>query len=141
MTAFLRTAVALALSACIAGCATPTARSVPSAAVTPLRTKVIPADRARNAIAIGRSTRADVIAALGETLAITFDSGFEVWVYRLAGEMSGKGRPGARSDRERGDHSRAGEFVVLFSPSGVVAKTRIRPPLPNETADGLPSSG
>ena len=132
MTMLIRIVVALAWSACIAGCATPVSPTAPSAVVTPLRTKVIPADRARDAVAIGKSTRADVIAALGETLVISFDSGFEVWVYRLAGEMFGKGRQGARSDREREDESRAGEFVVLFAPSGVVVKTRIRPSLPNE---------
>ena len=135
MRAVLRTLVALVLSACIAGCATPTASTVPSAAVTPLRTKVIPADRARDAIAIGRSTRADVTAALGETLAITFDSGFEVWVYRVAGDTSGKERDGLRSARGRGEELRMGEFVVLFAPSGVVAKTRIRPAPPNESSD------
>ena len=133
MMALLRSLVALALAACIVGCATPTASTVPSAVVTPLRIKVIPADRARDAIAVGRSTRADVTAALGETLAITFDSGFEVWVYRLAGHMSGKERDGWRSARGRGEELRMGEFVVLFAPSGVVAKTRIRPAPPNDS--------
>ena len=135
MTALLRSLVGLALAACMAGCATPTASTVPSAVVTPLRNKVIPADLARDAIAIGRSTRADVTAALGETLVITFDSGFEVWVYRLAGDISGKARDGLRSARGRGDELRMGEFVVLFAPSGVVAKTRIRPAPPNESSD------
>ena len=135
MIALVRIALALALPACISGCATPGAPAAPSAAVTPLRTKVIPADRARDAITIGKSTRAEVIAALGETLVISFDSGFEVWVYRLAGDMSGKERDGVRSGRGRGEESRMGEFVVLFEPSGLVAKIRIRPAPPNETSD------
>jgi hypothetical protein len=135
MTALFRTAVALALSACVAGCAAPTSSTVPSAVVTSPRTKVIPADRATDAIAIGKSTRTDVIAALGETLAITFDSGFEVWVYRLAGDMSAKERDGLRGARGRGEELRMGEFVVLFAPSGLVVKTRIRPAPPNENAD------
>ena len=107
MTPFLRTSLALACAALIAGCEAPSP-TTPSAIVTPMRPKPVAADRAQSAIAIGRSTRADVAAALGETLTISFDSGYEVWVYRLGS-------------------ARAGEFVVLFEPSGVVAKTRTRP--------------
>ena len=59
-------------------------------------------------IAIGKSTKADVRAALGDTLTISFDNGYEVWVYRL-------------------DRDTTAEFVILFAPSGIVAKTRIRP--------------
>jgi hypothetical protein len=127
MTGLLRLGIACALSVCIAGCATYPAPTVPAAVVTPLRTKEIPA-RVRDAITVG-STKADVIAILGETLVVRFDSGFEVWVYRLAEEMSGKrgGQEGARSGREKADGFRPGEFVVLFAPSGIVAKTRIRP--------------
>ena len=68
MTALFRIGVASALSVCIAGSVTPRTSTVPTAMVTPLRTKVIPADSVRDAIAIGKSTKADVIAALGETL-------------------------------------------------------------------------
>ena len=66
---------------------------------------------ANDAILIGW-TKADVIAALGETTAIRFDSGFEVWAY----QWGPQGPPLAKTD----------EFVVLFTPSGVVAKTRLR---------------
>ena len=59
------------------------------------------------AVTIGKSTKADVMAALGETLVISFDTGYEVWVYRLA-------------------ENRRAEFVILFEPSGVVAKTRTK---------------
>jgi hypothetical protein len=145
MTALIRTIFAVALLVSVAGCVTPgvSTSTAPSAVVTPLRTKVIPAERATDAIVIGKSTRADVIGALGETLAISFDSGFEVWVYRLADETSGKreGQRGARRGQEKADRFRPGEFIVLFEPSGVVAKTRIRPPLPNETAGARPNSG
>ena len=110
----LRIGIALALPLGIAGCVTSPTSTVATAVVTPLRTKVIAADRAKDAVIIGRSTRADVTAALGETLVIAFDSGFEVWVYRLSRDTSA-------------------EFVILFAPSGVVAKTRIRPaPLPKD---------
>jgi hypothetical protein len=103
----VRVAGALALAACLASCASQPF-TTPNAVVTSAPKKVVAADRAKDAVAVGKSTRADVLAALGETLAISFDSGYEIWVYRLGSE-------------------RAAEFVILFAPSGLVAKTRIRP--------------
>jgi hypothetical protein len=110
MTALFRIGIAIAAAACVGGCALQPS-TTPSAVVTSLQKKVIPADRAKAALTIGKSSRADVIAALGETLVISFDTGYEVWVYRLANA------PGA-------------ELVILFAPSGLVAKTRIRPAPP-----------
>ena len=85
----------------------PTA-TTPSAVVTSPRKKIVSPALVKDAVTIGRSNRTDVIAALGETLVIRFDTGFEVWVYGLANA------PGA-------------EYVILFAPSGVVTTTRIRP--------------
>jgi hypothetical protein len=68
---------------------------------------------ASDAIAVGRSTKAEVAAALGKAIVIPFDSGYEVWVYRWRGAQ-----PTTRA---------ATELVVLFEPSGIVKKTRIRP--------------
>jgi hypothetical protein len=139
MTALIRIGVALALSVCIAGCVT-RASTVPTATVTPLRTKVIPADSVRDALAIGKSTKADVIAVLGETLVISFDSGFEVWVYRLASDTPAKAaqaQGGARTGSQKGaGPATTAEFVVLFAPSGLVAKTRIRPAPPQSEPRG-----
>ena len=64
------------------------------------------------AIAIGSATQADVMAALGPAAVIRFDSGHEVWVYR------GKS-PEATAAKA--------ELVVLFAPTGIAKKTRIRP--------------
>ena len=140
MTTLFRIGVACALSACIAGCVAPGTPAVPTATVTPLRTKVIAADSVRNAILIGKSTRADVLAALGETLIISFDSGFEVWVYRLASDTPARGAQAQGVTRIGSDRgARAGttaEFVVLFAPSGLVAKTRIRPAPPRMKDEG-----
>lgn len=103
--------IAIAFGACIAGCVTQ-GGTMPTASVTPAREKVTPTDPMKSAVTIGRSTRADVRAVLGETMAISFDTGYEVWVYRLP-------------------NTRTGEFVVLFAPSGAVAKTRVRPEAPS----------
>lgn len=53
---------------------------------------------------LGKTTKADVRAALGEAVVVDFASGYEVWVYR---------------EKET-------ELVLLFEPSGVLAKTRRR---------------
>jgi hypothetical protein len=53
-------------------------------------------------------TKADIAAALGEATTIRFESGYEVWLYRLG---------------SRDGHA---EFVILFTPTGVVAKSRLR---------------
>ena len=67
---------------------------------------------ASDAIAMGQTTKADVVAALGAATVVKFDSGFEVWVYRTKSAQSA---------------ATAAEFVILFAPSGIVKKTRIRP--------------
>ena len=67
---------------------------------------------ASDAILAGVSSQSDVIAALGPATVIRFDSAYEVWAYR--GKTSKAAAPGA-------------EFVILFAPSGIVKKTRIRP--------------
>jgi hypothetical protein len=104
----------VALCACVMGCAGSGASTVTT----------IPAHSAEAAITIGKSTKADVLAALGKTALIGFDSGFEVWVYQVTGDTParpGWGKPGKT------------EFVVLFAPSGVVTKTRLRPPPPTRS--------
>jgi hypothetical protein len=68
---------------------------------------------ASQSIAMGRSTKAEVAAALGKAAVVRFDSGYEVWVYRWPGP-------------DRASRS-ATELVVLFDPSGTVKKTRVRP--------------
>ena len=110
---------------------------IASCAVPPAATDVtkIPAPSKQQAIRAGQSGKADVIAALGSTTVLRFDSGFEVWIYRLnddrADEMAGpdslaskaiKVQTGAAQEADS-----SAEFIVLFTPSGVVAKTRVRP--------------
>jgi hypothetical protein len=96
-------AVAAALAAGLAGCA-----SEP-VAFRDSRTTV---HNASAQVEPGRSTKADVAAALGPGQAIVFDSGWEVWVWR---------------QKEAGFRQRS-EFVALFDAAGVVRKVRVRRP-------------
>jgi hypothetical protein len=123
----LRLCVTVALPACIVGCASAPSPD-PSTAVTSPLTKPLTVERV-NAVSTGKSTKADVLAALGEALVISFESGYEVWVYRLAGDPPGQETRGRRVERASTGNARSAtnpEFVILFAPSGVVAKTRLR---------------
>jgi hypothetical protein len=64
-----------------------------------------------DAATIEKSIQADV-GALGKATVIDFDSGYEVWVYR---QPLGEKPAPART-----------EIVLLFAPSGILTKTRIR---------------
>jgi hypothetical protein len=132
MTALFRITLAAGLAGGIAGCASPPA--VPASAVVERpRMNIIAAGQVKDAVAIGRSTRADVVAALGEALVIRFDTGYEVWVYRLAKDARAQGATARRAAPPVPDGAKPdtdAEFVILFAPSGLVAKTRIRPAPP-----------
>ena len=122
-----RASVVYALCACVMGCA------APGSLLT-----TVSAHNAKDAISIGKSTKSDVIAALGKTKGISFDSGFEVWVYHVTGDAPAGPGSGELFGRAGLAGSSLGktEFVILFAPSGVVTKTRIRPPPPPGAAKG-----
>ena len=83
----------------------------PRPADTPLRRgEVRSIPQAKGALTIGKSTKAEVRAALGEATVVGFDSGYEVWVYRE--QLKEKPKPPTP------------EFVLLFDPSGVLARMR-----------------
>ena len=72
------------------------------------------AKQGRERLAAG-SIKADVADALGKAASVlVFDSGFEVWVYRV---------PSSEQKAPRD-----AELVLLFAPSGTLAKTRLRVP-------------
>ena len=96
----------------LAGCAGPSAGTNPQATMPAFRDPAMSIQSANASIAIGTSTRAEVLAALGPASVVKFDSGYEVWVYR------GKSPNTA---------TKPAELVILFAPSGVVKKTRIKP--------------
>jgi hypothetical protein len=133
VTALLRVVIpALALS--LTGCVS-VSTTAPTAVVTSHRAKVIKADRMKDTVVVGKSKREDVIASLGETLAIRFDSGYEIWVYRLSEEVTANRTLAQRMALGNESQSNA-EFVILFAPSGLVTKTRLRPaPQPNRTSN------
>jgi hypothetical protein len=92
----------------LAGCATP-ARTPPP---PPGPGEVASAQAARDALTLGKSSKAEVRAALGKGTEIPFDSGYEVWVYRQ--QLKEKESP-PRS-----------ELVLLFDRSGILSKARLR---------------
>ena len=102
------------LAACLwlAGCAGPFGFPGMGGATTPFRDPGLTMQTASEAVAIGTSSKQDVMAALGPATVVRFDSGYEVWVYR--------------KNPLRSEAANA-EFVILFAPSGIVKKTRIRP--------------
>ena len=105
-----------ACSLWVAGCAGPGLfNNAPDA--PPFSNPAMSMQNASDAIVVGKTNKADVMAALGAATVINFDSGFEVWVYRA------KSREPAETKAE---------FVVLFAPDGIVKKTRLRPAYPQQ---------
>lgn len=100
----------LAACALLGGCAL--VQPPPKPAPAPLGPgEIVSATAAGNALAVGRSTKADVRAALGEATVVDFPSGYEVWVYR---------------ERPQKDQPAPAELVLLFELSGILAKSRVR---------------
>jgi hypothetical protein len=77
--------------------------------------EIVSAHAAQDVLSIGSSTKAEVRAALGEAVVVDFASGYEVWVYRE--------RPPEKPQEPAAPQV---ELVLLFAPSGVLSKTRVR---------------
>jgi hypothetical protein len=107
-----RGSLAFAAYACVAGCAVFQRSPTKAETVDLLPGEILSAQAAKDTISIGKRTKSDVTAALGQAVVIDFDSGNEVWVYR-------------EKLRDKAPPPRT-EFVLLFAPSGIVTKTRIR---------------
>ena len=125
MTMVVRIGAALVLGLCLAGCATRSV-TVPSAVVTSPRMKVIAPQRVKDAVVVGKSTKADVIAALGETLVVSFETGFEVWVYRFGDDSSRKRGLLSRATRSGSEKAAPGNTAASHH-----RKTRGGAVLPN----------
>ena len=79
---------------------------------------------ANAAISIGTSTQAEVLSALGPATVVGFDSGYEVWVYRGKSPHTTSSTAGNSPSNAA---TKPAELVILFAPSGVVKKARIKP--------------
>ena len=108
-----RMGIVLACCLWLAGCAGLFGLFNAETKAPPFRDQNMSMQEASDAIVTGTATKADVMAALGPATVIQFHSGFEVWVYRA---------------KSREPAAAKAEFVILFAPSGIVKKTRIRPP-------------
>lgn len=102
----MRSVVALSICLVLLGCAAPRPKETPLGPG-----EIRSAQSAKDALVVGKSTKADVRAALGRATVIDFTSGYEVWVYR---ERLLEKPPSPRQ-----------ELVLLFAPSGVLAKLRV----------------
>lgn len=96
----------------LAGCASPSAVFNTQTMVPTFRDPGMSIQSANAAISAGMSSQADLLAALGPGTVVTFDSGYQVWVYR---------------DTSPENATQPAELVILFAPSGIVKKTRIKP--------------
>ena len=102
----MRTLIACAI---LAGCAL----TEPKTMERPLGPGEIASARAtENALDVGKSTKSEVRAILGEATALEFATGYEVWVYR--------------ERRDPKTQTPSSELVLLFEPAGILAKTRVR---------------
>jgi hypothetical protein len=84
--------------------------------------------RSRQSITLGRSTKSDVAAVVGKPKSVRFDTGFEVWAYRIIDQSKAKAE--AAKAQRRGEQEppvSETEIVVLFDPSGVATKVRLGP--------------
>jgi hypothetical protein len=85
----------------------------PEPAPPPLKLGEVRSARAvEEALAVGKTKKSDVRDAFGPATAVDFASGYEVWVYR-------------QPPREKPPAPGA-ELVLLFDPSGILSKTRVR---------------
>jgi uncharacterized protein YceK len=95
----------------LSGCAAVVTRPVE----TPIAREGVSAAQQIEAIqkefAQGKTDKAAVRRTLGAGTVVAFDSGYEVWIYRL---------------RRAGSDAEPSELVLLFEPSGKLAKSRVR---------------
>ena len=108
--------VAFALASCLglSGCAVGFGSETNA---QPFRDKTMSLQSAEGAMTIGTSTKADVLKTLGPATVVKFDSGYEVWAYR---------------DKPARAAVPGNELVILFTPDGIVKKSRVRPAYPTQ---------
>ena len=108
-----RAACAVAFAATLAGCGLYGGGPLEESSPGVVRAAAAAPAQALAAVRPGASTKAEIAAAYGRANVITFDSGYEVWVYRWLGAD--------RTPRS------ATELVILFDSGGIARKARVRP--------------
>jgi hypothetical protein len=91
--------------------------------------KTLSEDGARQALSVGKTTKAELVAAMGEASVQTFRNGYAVWVYNykpglptFVGYLPVVGTLANAVDATTG----AKELAVLFDRDGVVKKYQLR---------------
>ncbi len=112
------------LALAVALCACSTAPKATSATPQPKAPAAV-----MDTVQLGTSTKAELAALLGKAHnSAVFDSGYEVWVYEFNPTVAEIGSAGAATRLLRGRAMRGKtEVVLLFAPSGVATKMRLRP--------------
>ncbi len=100
------------VSGLITGCAGAPGLFGSADTAPPFRDATMSMQTAKELVVNGLTTKADVMSGLGSATIVKFESGYEVWVYRAGARESSAGKP---------------ELVILFTPSGVVKKHRLKP--------------
>ncbi len=120
--------VGLVLAVAVSACSTlPAKNAVPQ----PASPAVV-----MDTVQLGTSTKTELAAMLGKAHdSALFDSGYEVWVYEFKPTAAEVGSAGAAFSRLLGGRAMRGktEVVLLFAPSGIATKMRLRP-IPEEVA-------
>lgn len=114
MAALLRYGAALLAALALAACATTGNGAVRS----------LTAAQAAQTLVIGKSSRADVNAALGDAHITRFDNGYELWLYQVGVPKIVDSLPFVSLVMSSSNNER--EVSVLFDPSGVVRKYQVR---------------
>ena len=113
----------IVMSNAVAGAATGGSFKLPASVSKTLPNGNIKALGAQSTIAVGKSTKADVMAALGKSMFVPFESGFEVWAYRFKDPSEETPQKSPSKDPPK-PPPRETELVILFAPSGIATKTR-----------------
>lgn len=81
-------------------------------------------------IEVGKSNKQDVLLKLGVTRSVSFESGYEVWAYQIKQNIPVKTTWVQRIEKMGSDKGVLGnlEVVLLFDPSGILSKKRVRDP-------------
>ncbi|NRR30206.1 hypothetical protein HSX11_08385 [Oxalobacteraceae bacterium] len=107
-------ALALALTIMLTACAT-TGNG---------KAKTLTGEEAARILVIGKTSKADVSAALGEAHITRFDSGYELWLYGVGVPRMVDSLPWFNLVLSSADNQR--ELTVLFDKSGIVRKYQMR---------------